>query len=68
MREVIQVLQSICAILLTIFILMQVRGTGFGRSANSASFTRRGAEKFIFKATFVVTAVFLILSVYLLVI
>lgn len=68
MKEILLVLQSICAILITIFILMQVRGTGFGRSTNSASFTRRGAEKFIFRATFVVTAIFLTLSVILLVI
>lgn len=62
MKEVVQIIQSISALLLIIFVLLQVRGTGFGRSANSSSFTRRGIENLVFKSTFVVTAIFLIMS------
>jgi len=62
MKNVIQVVQAITALLLIIFVLLQVRGTGFGRSTSSSSFTRRGVEKLVFKLTFVVTALFLILS------
>lgn len=62
MKEIIQVIQSISAFLLIIFVLLQVRGTGFGRSSNSSSFTRRGVENLVFKATFVVTFLFLVMS------
>jgi protein translocase SecG subunit len=62
MKEIVQVTQSISAILLIIFVLLQVRGTGFSRSTNSSSFTRRGIEKLVFRLTFVVTALFLVMS------
>jgi protein translocase SecG subunit len=62
MKEAVQITQSISALLLIIFVLLQVRGTGFSRSSNSSSFTRRGVEKLVFKLTFVVTALFLIMS------
>lgn len=63
MQQVVQVIQAISAILLIIFVLLQVRGTGFSRSSNSSSFTRRGVEKLVFKLTFIVTALFLTMSV-----
>ncbi len=63
MQQLVQVVQSISALLLIIFVLLQVRGTGFSRSSNSSSFTRRGVEKMVFKLTFVVTALFLAMSV-----
>ena len=62
MKEIVQIVQSVSAILLIIFVLLQVRGTGFSRSSNSSSFTRRGIEKLVFKLTFVVAALFLIMS------
>lgn len=62
MKEIVQIIQAISAVLLIIFVLLQVRGTGFGRSTSSSSFTRRGVEKLVFKLTFVVTAIFLIFS------
>lgn len=62
MQQFVQIIQSISAILLIIFVLLQVRGTGFSRSSNSSSFTRRGVEKLVFRLTFLVTAVFLITS------
>jgi len=66
MKEVIQIIQALSAMLLIIFVLLQVRGTGFGRNSNSSSFTRRGVEKLVFKLTFVVVAIFLICSAILL--
>lgn len=62
MKEFISVLQSISAILLIIFVLLQVRGTGFGRGSSPTSFTRRGMEKLIFRLTFVMVALFLLSS------
>ncbi|HLD92234.1 MAG TPA: preprotein translocase subunit SecG [Patescibacteria group bacterium] len=62
MKNLVQIVQAISALLLIIFVLLQVRGTGFGRSSSSSSFTRRGVEKLVYKLTFVVTAIFLILS------
>lgn len=62
MKEIVQLVQSVSAILLIIFVLLQVRGTGFSRSSNSSSFTLRGIEKLVFKLTFVVAALFLIMS------
>ncbi len=63
MQQVVQVIQAISAVLLIIFVLLQVRGTGFSRSSSSSSFTRRGVEKLVFKLTFVVASVFLLMSV-----
>ncbi len=62
MKQILEILQSISAILVIIFVLLQVRGTGFSRSSSPTSFTRRGMEKLIFRLTFVVTALFLITS------
>lgn len=62
MKEITQVIQSVSALFLIIFVLLQVRGTGFSRSSNSSSFTRRGVEKLVFKLTFVAAALFLIAS------
>ena len=69
MREVLTVLQIITGVLLVLFILVQVKGTGFGRVWGGApSFTRRGLEKLVFKLTFVVSGIFVILSLLSLVI
>lgn len=62
MKEIVQIIQSVSAILLIVFILLQVRGTGFSRSSNSSSFTRRGIEKMVFKLTFIVAFLFLLMS------
>ena len=69
MKSVLTIIQIIVALLLMGAILIQAKGTGFGRSwGGSTSFTRRGLEKLIFKATFVLSALFLIISVLQLVI
>jgi protein translocase SecG subunit len=61
METLINIGQMVCAGLLIIFVLLQVRGTGFSRGS-AKSFTRRGAEKLIFRLTFVLASVFLLLS------
>ena len=66
MKDVLLILQTVCAAVLVIFILLQTKGTGFGRSwggGTNVSFTRRGLEKVIFKLTFFVTSLFLVVSV-----
>jgi protein translocase SecG subunit len=64
MQNVLLIIQTLLAIALVVMIFMQSRGTGFARSwgGGSASFTRRGLEKFVFKATFVVSALFILIS------
>lgn len=68
MKEIVQIVQGLSAFILIIFVLLQVRGTGFSRSINSSSFTRRGIEKLVFKGTFIVTTIFLLVSIILLLI
>ncbi|HJX45574.1 MAG TPA: preprotein translocase subunit SecG [Patescibacteria group bacterium] len=61
-------IQIITAIVVIGLILIQSKGTGLGRafgSSFSSSFTRRGLEKLIFKGTFVATAVFIVISIWL---
>jgi protein translocase SecG subunit len=57
--------QTIVAASLVILILLQVKGTGFGRVwGNQASqFSRRGLEAFVFKLTFVIAGLFIIISI-----
>lgn len=69
MRQIITVLQIIVGFVLVLFVLIQVKGTGFGRVwGGSPSFTRRGLEKLVFKLTFVISAIFVLLSLVTLVI
>ena len=63
MESLLLVAQIITGILLTGAILIQTRGTGFGRGSSHASFTRRGLEKLVFRSTFVLVAIFLIVSI-----
>jgi len=63
MENLLLVTQIITGILLTGAILIQTRGTGFGRGSSHASFTRRGLEKLVFRSTFVLVAIFLIVSI-----
>jgi len=62
MNKVFQIAQIISAITLISLILIQSRGTGFGRpsSNSSSSFTRRGIEKIVFKLTFIIAAIFIV--------
>jgi len=64
MQQFLTIVQVTTSIILTILILVQTKGTGFGRVwGGSASFTRRGLEKSVFKLTFVVTGIFVIVSI-----
>jgi protein translocase SecG subunit len=52
------------SIILIIFILVQNKGTGFGRVwGGGSSFTRRGLEKLVFRLTFFLAFIFLVLSI-----
>jgi len=65
MNEVLLGVQIGVAILLSAAILIQVKGTGFGRAwgGASGSFTRRGVESLVFKLTFVLSGLFILVSV-----
>lgn len=65
MQNVLVVLQILFSVVLIGLILMQARGTGFGRGGGfggGTSFTRRGLEKLIFRLTFVFAAGFILLA------
>lgn len=64
MNQILTVLQIVISIILIGLILVQARGTGFGRGGGmgSASFTRRGLEKLIFKLSFVTAFLFIMVS------
>ena len=65
MKEFLLISQIVVSIILVVLVLLQARGTGFGRSmgGGGTSFTRRGLEKLIFRSTFVFVGLFLIISV-----
>lgn len=63
METALTIIQILSAATLIVVILIQTKGTGFGRSfKSSASFTRRGLEKVVFKMTFVIAFVFILVS------
>lgn len=62
MKNVLEILEIITAILLTASILMQHRGTGIGGAFGGADLSyrsRRGAEQLLFRATILLAAIFL---------
>ncbi len=64
MNEILLVVQIIVAVFLSFLILIQVKGTGFGRvwGGMSNSFSRRGLEGLVFKLTFIIAFLFLLIS------
>ena len=71
MKVTLLVIQTISALILTLLILVQSKGTGLSKSLGGGglkSFTRRGLEKLIFRSTFVVLTIFLVISLIQLVI
>jgi protein translocase SecG subunit len=58
-------LQIVVSLLLIGMILIQSRGTGFGKTfgALPQSFTRRGLEKLVFRITFVLVGIFIVISI-----
>jgi len=65
MKEAILIIQIITSLFLVVFILVQVKGTGFGRvwGSGSSSFTRRGLERLIFRLTFLTTFILIFISI-----
>lgn len=64
MNNITLALQAVSGLLLVIVILVQTRGQGFARGwGSSASFTRRGLEKAVFKSTFVLAFIFIAVSI-----
>ncbi len=65
MHNVLTILQIFVSVVLTFAILLQVKGVGFGRVWGSSftSFSKRGLEGFVFKATFVFAFLFMLLSI-----
>lgn len=65
MRNVLFAVQIIISILLVSAILVQTKGTGFGRvwGTSGVSFARRGLEKLVFKSTFILAALFVIVAI-----
>jgi len=65
MKQILTVVQIVVSIALIGLVLIQARGTGFGRSSGigGASFTRRGLEKLVFRLTFVVVFLFIAISI-----
>ncbi len=69
MKQFLFITQVVVAVLLIAVILVQSRGTGFGRSWGSASsFTRRGLERIVFRLTFILSGIFILVSIIQLVI
>lgn len=65
MREALLVFQIIVSVFLVALIMLQVKGTGFGRvwGGLSVHSSRRGLEGIVFKTTFVVAFLFIVLSI-----
>lgn len=65
MQNALHVAQIIVSIILVVVILMQSRGAGFGGAfgTQGAVFrTRRGIERYLFRGTIVMAAVFIAIS------
>jgi protein translocase SecG subunit len=66
MGNIVLFTQIFLAILLVGLILLQSKGTGFGRTfggGGGTNFTRRGLEKVVFRFTFIVSFLFIIVSI-----
>jgi protein translocase SecG subunit len=66
MKQFLTIAQMVSSVALIGLILIQARGTGFGRSAGfggGTSFSRRGLEKLIFRSTFAIALVFIVVSI-----
>jgi protein translocase SecG subunit len=65
MQEFLLAAQIFFAVALILAVLVQTKGTGFGRvwGAGPKSFTRRGLEKIVFKMTFFVAFALVVVSI-----
>jgi len=69
MKITLLIFQIIISVLFIFLILIQSKGSGLGSSFGSqsqASFSRRGFEKLIYKTTFIVAFLFILISIILL--
>lgn len=69
MKDSLQVVEIILAILLIVVILLQQRGTGIGGAFGSEGFAfrgRRGVERFLFRATIFLAVAFVGVAIALL--
>ncbi len=65
LRDFIAIAQILISVLLTVLVLMQVRGTGFGAGlggVDSGFRARRGLQRSMHRLTIAVVAVFLVFS------
>lgn len=65
MTDLLLIFQIILSTLLIGLIMVQARGKGLSSAwgGGSASFSRRGLERLIFRGTFFVSALFILLSI-----
>jgi protein translocase SecG subunit len=71
MKQILTIIQIVVSVSLIFVIMIQARGTGLGRTfggGGGTSFNRRGLEKLIFRLTFLLVALFLVISILQLVI
>ncbi len=65
MREALIIFQAVLAFVLTFLILTQLRGSGMAKGqSGTTSFSRRGIDKFVFRITFVTSGLFLLVSIF----
>lgn len=66
MKQILTIVQIVVSLCLIGLILIQAKGTGLGRtfgSGGGTSFSRRGLEKLIFRLTFIVVGIFIVISI-----
>lgn len=68
MNQTLNIAQAVVSILLIISILLQNRGTGlsetFGGGGNASYQTKRGFDKFLFRASIILAILFLATAIY----
>ena len=63
MKNVIYIIQAVSAVVLILTVLIQSKGTGFGRGVGPSSYhSRRGLEKIVFKLTVAMAIIFVVTS------
>ncbi|HSX42442.1 MAG TPA: preprotein translocase subunit SecG [Candidatus Saccharimonadales bacterium] len=66
MKNLLEILEIITAVLLVVSILLQHRGTGIGGAFGGADISyrgRRGIEKLLFRGTILLATVFLVIVI-----
>jgi preprotein translocase subunit SecG len=64
MKNVLVVVQLISAVIVSILILMQAKGTGLGRTFGSQTYhSKRGVEHLIFRLTIIMAVTFVVTSI-----